>query len=128
MSKKVLSIVKCAYRATLEEQDDTVLWLSHMLHSSGLDLTVLLRANSVNYAVQGQDATGLRIGEDTLAHPPALDADLSALLDKGVPVYYVSDDVAERGIPESRLIEGVKAVARREIPALLNGYDHVWQW
>lgn len=128
MTKKVLSIVACAYRATLEEQDDTVLWLNHMLHGSGLDVTVLLRANAVNYAVHGQDAAGLRIGDNALAHPPTLDADLAALLDKGVPVFYVSDDLAERGISESRLVERIKAVARRDIPALAAAYDHVWQW
>jgi hypothetical protein len=128
MTKKVLSIVDCAYRATLEEQDDTILWLNHMLHTSGLDVTILLRANAVNYAVRGQDASGLRVGDWEVAHPPMLDADISGLLDKGVPVYYVSDDAVERGVSEGRVIDGAKPISRRELPSLLAGYQNVWQW
>src|SRR5437016_2377810 len=102
MATKVLSIVETAYRATLEEQDDTILWLTHMLKNNGLDLTILLRANAVNYAVSGQDASGLRFGDAELAHPPTIDRDVEGLLEKGVPVYYVGEDAAERGIAAER--------------------------
>lgn len=128
MPKKVLSVVETAYRATLEEQDDTILWLNHMLHDSGLDVRVLLRANAVNYAVEGQDASGLQIGDRPLAHPPRLDQDLAALLAKGVPVSYVVEDVALRGIPADRLLPGVEPVAERDLAGLYGQHDAVWQW
>jgi intracellular sulfur oxidation DsrE/DsrF family protein len=124
----VLSIVETAYRAVLEEQDDTILWLNHMLKNNGLDVSILLRSNAVNYAVRGQDASGLKFGQAELAHPPTIDADLQALLEKGVPVFFVTEDVEERGIPEANLIDGVKGVSRRELPGLLGGFDHVWHW
>ncbi|MGH9184850.1 MAG: hypothetical protein ACRD0U_03370, partial [Acidimicrobiales bacterium] len=125
---KVLSIVESAYRATLEEQDDTILWLNHMLKNNGLDVTIVLRANAVNYAVRGQDATGLRFGDAALSQPPAIDRDLTALVERGVPVYFVSEDVAERGIAPDRLIDGAKPIHRSELPAMFRGYDHVWHW
>jgi predicted peroxiredoxin len=128
MATKVLSVVETAYRATLEEQDDTILWLTHMLKTAGLDITVLLRANAVNYAVRGQDASGVRIGELTVEHPPRIDADLSGLLDHGVPVYYVKEDAEGRGIPEDRLVDGAKAVSKKELPDLLEGFEQVWYW
>ena len=125
---KVLSIVESAYRATLEEQDDTILWLNHMLKNNGLDVTLLLRANAVNYLVTGQDASGLRFGTVDLPHPPVIDKDVADLIEKGVPVYYVKEDVDERGVPESKFIEGAKAISRKELPGLLEGFDHVWHW
>jgi hypothetical protein len=124
----VLSIVETAYRGTLEEQDDTILWLNHMLKNNGLDVTILLRANAVNYGVRGQDASGLRFGEEELSHPPAIDADLQAMLDKGVPVFFVREDAEERGIPAANLIDGAKGISRGELPSMLGGFDHVWHW
>ena len=128
MAKKVLSIVETAYRATLEEQDDTIVWLNHMLKNNGLDVTLLLRANAVNGAVKGQDASGLSVGDVPVPHPPVLDQDRAELAGKGVPLYYVREDAEERGIPEDRLIDGIKAISRKELPGLLGGFDQVWHW
>jgi intracellular sulfur oxidation DsrE/DsrF family protein len=123
-----ISIIETAYRATLEEQDDTILWLTHMLRNNGLDMAVLLRANAVNYAVRGQDARGLSFGGIELHHPPAIDRDVRDLLAKGVPVHVVREDLDERGINEQDLVDGVKGVSRRELPGILGGFDHVWHW
>jgi len=128
MATQILSVVGTPYRGTIEEQDDTVLWLTHMLQSSGLGMTVLLRASAVNYAVQGQDASGLRFGDVAVQHPPALDADLAGLLDHAVPVYYVEEDAEERGIRPERMVEGVKSISRSELPALFDRHEQVWAW
>lgn len=128
MGKKVLGILETGYRATIEEQDDTILWLSSMFKGAGLDLTLLLRANAVNYMVRGQDASGLRFGELEVAHPPEIDRDVEALLEKGVAVRYVSEDVVQRGIADSDLVEGVKPVSKRDVPGLLDQFDQVWHW
>lgn len=125
---KVLSIVSAGYRATVEEQDDTVLWFSHMCRKSDLDVSVLLCGTAVNYAVSGQDATGLGFGHATVDHPPALDDDLSALIADGAEVRYVSDDLTALGVSESRLIDGVTPVKRSELGGLFAEYDQVWHW
>ena len=59
---KVLSILSSGYRATLEEQDDTVLWISQALRRAGADVDLLLRSSSVNYVVEGQRVAPLGIG------------------------------------------------------------------
>lgn len=125
---KVLSIVETPYRATVEEQDDTILWLTNMFKRSGLDMAVLLRASAVNYGVRGQDASGLRIGDIELHHPPQLDRDVEALLELGVPVYYLREDAEERGIHENKFVDGIKPVGRSELPSILEEYDQVWHW
>jgi sulfur relay (sulfurtransferase) DsrF/TusC family protein len=47
---------------------------------------------------------------------------------KGVRVLVCAEDLAERGLRPTELIDGVETVGRGEIPALLGGYDHVWHW
>lgn len=125
---KILSIVETAYRATVEEQDDTILWLTHMLKNGGADISVLLRANAVNYAVKGQDASGLAFGEARMAHPPEIDKDVEKIIGKGVPVYLVQEDAQERGLTDGDLISGVRKVSRRELPSLVDQHDQVWHW
>jgi hypothetical protein len=128
MTTRVLSIVGTAYRATVEEQDDTILWLTSMCSSAGLDVSLLLRDNAVNYGVRGQDASGLRFGSAEVANPPAVDRDLEDLIAKGVSVRYVAEDLTERGVDESRLVDGVKPITRTELPALFAQFDQVWNW
>ena len=128
MAKKVLSIVATAYRATLEEQDDTILWLSHALKGAGADLDVLLRGNAVSYAVLGQDASGLAFGDRRQTQPPRLDEDVVKLAAKGVRVYIAADDLRDRGIAHDELVPGLQPVMRSELPALFARYDQIWQW
>ena len=128
MAKRILSIVTTAYRATLEEQDDTILWLSHALKGAGADLDVLLRGNAVNYAVRGQDASGLSFGGRRQTEPPRLDEDVAKLAAKGVNVFIVDDALRERGIGRDDVVSVVQPIARAEIASLLDRYDQVWSW
>ncbi len=125
---KILSIVETAYRATAEEQDDTILWLTHMLKNAGSDISILLRANAVNYAAKGQDASGLRFGEMTMTHPPEIDKDVSKMIEKGIPVFIVEEDVQERGLADDDLITGIQKLERKAIPEPIDQYEQVWHW
>ena len=128
MAKKILQVVESAYRATLEEQDDTIIWITHAMKGAGGDFTVLLRGNAVNYAVKGQDASGLAFGDKKQTQPPRIAEDVAKLVDKGVDVYIVSDDAAERGLERGDLIGGMKQVSRDELPKLFASYDQIWHW
>jgi sulfur transfer complex TusBCD TusB component (DsrH family) len=128
MATKVLNVISTAYRATLEEQDDTVVWLTHALRGAGADLDVLLRGNAVNYAVKGQDASGLAFGERRQTQPPRIEEDVAKLTQKGGRVFLLEEDLAARGVERSELIAGVEPVGRATLPSLLAGYDQVWHW
>ena len=125
---KVLQIVKTAYRATIEEQDDTIVWLTHAMTGAGADLDVLLQGNAVNYAVASQNSEGLSFGDWQQTQPPHLARDVASLMDKKVQVYLVDEDVRDRGLDDVELIEGVNRIGRADIAALVGGYDQVWQW
>ena len=80
---KILSIVESAYRGTLEEQDDAVLWLSHALKNAGAEMGILLRGNAVSYAVAAQDPAGLVIGKFSIEHPANPNKDLLKMKQAG---------------------------------------------
>lgn len=125
---KVLQIINTAYRATIEEQDDTVVWITHAMKGAGGDLDVLLRGNAVNYAVAAQNAEGLSFGEWRQTQPPQLARDVAGLVDKDVDVYLVDEDLRDRGLDDSRLIDGVRRIPRAELAGLVGNYDRVWHW
>ncbi len=125
---KTLNIIESAYRATIEEQDDTVVWITHAMKGAGADLTVLLRGNAVNYVVSGQQAPAVAFGNWKQTHSAQIDQDISDLMDKGLTVHVAEDDLKERGIPLSGLIPGVKTVNREGILDLIENHDRLWHW
>lgn len=125
---RILNIIETAYRATLEEQDDTVVWMSHALKGAGAELDVVLQGSAVNYAVITQDATGLKIGGLPQTQPPDLAGDVLDLMEKGCRVYVLSEDLSERGIEEDSTVEGISRISRGELAACLDNYQQVWQW
>jgi sulfur relay (sulfurtransferase) DsrF/TusC family protein len=125
---KILQMVACAYRATIEEQDDTILWLSQALKSAGADLDVLLTGHAVNYALKGQDASGLQFGDWRQTQPPRIAEDLERMIANGIQVFAVTDHLAERGLIDCAMIKGLRRLPRSEIARVMSGYDRVWCW
>ncbi len=125
---KILSVVERAYHGTIEEQDDTILWLTHMIKNAGADISILLRSNAVNYGVMGQDASGLKFGDVSLDVPPTLDADVVNLISAGVPTYAVQEDVADRGIRPEELAEGLQLISQSDLADLFDSHDAIWHW
>jgi hypothetical protein len=125
---RYLSVVEGAYRATIEEQDDTGVWFTHAMKNAGAEVGVLLRGDGVSYAQRGQDAGGLRFGTREVRVPPELDRDLEAMMAKGIPVFVVNEDATDRGIPEAALLPGLRQVGRDGLARLFAEYDRVLHW
>ena len=126
--KRILQVVESAFRATLEEQDDTVVWLTHAMRGAGGELALLLRGNAVNTAVRGQDTSGLAFGDRQQKHRTDLADDIVKLIGKGVRVSVVAEDLAERGLRAEDLVAGLELVPRSAVPDLFETFDHVWHW
>ena len=129
MAKKTLNIVESAYRAVMEEQDDTILWLLAAMQGAGAEHTVLLRGNAVNYAVAGQGAPGLTIGGWKQTQAPHMDNDIVDLIEKRkIPVLVIREDLAARGIERGELVPGVELLSAKMLPKRMAEYEIVSHW
>jgi len=125
---KTLQVIESAYRATVEEQDDTIVWITHAMAGAGGQFGVLLTGNAVCYAARDQRAPALAFGEWKQSHAPDLAADVAALAAKGIPLYVVEEDLEERGLRDASLIEALEVTPRSELPRLFNEYPRIWKW
>ena len=129
MAKKTLNIVESAYRAVMEEQDDTILWVLAAMQGAGAEHTVVLRANAVNYAVAGQGAPGMSVGTWTHTQPPKMDRDVADLIEKRkMTVYVIEEDLAQRGIEKGELMSGIRLLPRSALPGLCEEHAVVSLW
>jgi sulfur transfer complex TusBCD TusB component (DsrH family) len=129
MAKKTLNIVESAYRAVMEEQDDTILWLLAAMQAAGAEHTVVLRGNAVNYAVAGQGAPGLSIGGWKQTMAPRMDNDVLDLIEKRkIPVFVIEEDLAIRGIEPGELVPGVELMSSAMLPKRMAEYETVSHW
>lgn len=129
MAKKTLNIVESAYRAVMEEQDDTILWLLAAMQGAGAEHTVVLRGNAVNYAVSGQGVPGLIVGDWKQTGAPRMDHDLADLIEnRKIPVFLIEEDLTKRGIARSDLVPGVELLSCRALPMYMRDYDIISHW
>jgi sulfur relay (sulfurtransferase) DsrF/TusC family protein len=125
---RVLNIVETAYRATLEEQDDPVVWIIHAMRGAGAEHAIVLQGNAVNYAVIAQGVPPMMFGTKVQRHAPRIAEQVAKLVGKCVDVMVVEECLVERGIREEELMSGLTTVKQADLPRMMNGFDQVWHW
>lgn len=127
MAKKILSILSHTEYGNLEDSD-IGLFASAFAPVAGQQMTLVLREDAVNYAVRGQDGTGIKIAGAPIQPGFLIETDLRSVNQSNIPVYVVREDLAERGIKPEEVIEGVKLMRRKELGKLVEQFDSVWNW
>ncbi len=128
MSKSILNIVSNSYRATLEEQDDTVIWLALTLKTNGAAADLILRGTSVNYGIANQSCKALNIASWKQKNPPDFVRDLRLVHERGMNIFYISEDAAQLGLERHELLEFLHPISLKDLPKIFAQYDYVWQW
>lgn len=124
----VLNIVSSGYRATLEEQDDTVLWITQAMSRAGAEMDVLLRASAVNYVVEGQAVSPLAIGGRIQRNAPDVHGQVRDLAERGVGIFVLEEDLEAYGLRDTPRFDQAKCVRTSELAGLISGYDAIWHW
>lgn len=125
---RVLNIVSVAYRATLEEQDDTIIWLTHAMRGAGAEIDILLRGPAVNYVVKGQSVEPLAIGGREQKHAPDIYGQVESLAAKGAHIFIAAEDIKQRGLKHAPRLEATRLIPGEAMPDLFATYDQVWHW
>ncbi|HJX04180.1 MAG TPA: DsrH/TusB family sulfur metabolism protein [Thermoplasmata archaeon] len=84
---------------------------------NGMKTSVLMMEDGIYNAVGTQKPEAVRM-------PSNIEA-TKELYDFDVPVYVVKEDLDARGIPESNLFEGLKAISVADVKTLLTEHDVV---
>jgi hypothetical protein len=121
---KVLNVISSAYRAVSEEQDDTIVWLSHALLNAGAGLAVLLSGTAVFYVLPASAADPISIGGRTQKNAPDVHGEVARLAEKA-KVYVVREDMEARNVAADGRF---RLVSRSELPALFMAHDQLWHW
>ncbi len=127
MAKKILSILSHTEYGNLEDSD-IGLFASAFAPVAGQQLTLLLREDAVNYAVRGQDGTGIKIVGTPIQPGFLIETDLKSLNQANIPVYAIREDLDDRGIAPKEVIDGVRLMSRTELGKLVVQFDSVWNW
>ena len=127
MPKKILSVLSHTEYGNLEDSD-IGLFASAFAPVTNNQMTLLLSEDAVNYAVRGQDGTGIKIAGGTVQPGFLIETDLQSLQDSRIPVYAMKDDLEERGLSERDLISGVKILRKDEFGKFVDQFDTVWNW
>lgn len=139
-NKKILSIIHTAYRAHLEEQDDTSLWFNQALriaylqmelqnpNKSAACIDILLTGNAINYAVNSQEPTTVKIGKMEIGGSTCLQRDLTNIINSKGQIFYLLEDALLLGIDASMIIPGIKEIKEKNMANLFTQYDQIWRW
>jgi len=125
---KILQVIQSAFRTLVEEQDDTIVWLSENLRCAGADISVLLRGHACLYAVQSKVQPALHLGDWVQTQPADLTRDFANLTDFKVPVYVVEEDLRERGLAGRKCLPGVQVINKKQLTEVYESADQVWNW
>jgi hypothetical protein len=123
---KVIGVIEAVRGARAGGEDDPAVRLAHATKDKGSDLHLLLRGEAVVYAARETYApdTGLSDAPGaSLIHYQG--GDVVDLIWKGVKIFVIGEDLADRGLAGEDIVGGLSPVSRAELPAFLERFDRV---
>lgn len=130
---QILHVLDQAFRTTVEEQDETILWLIQSMQKPASqdpnnEMQLLLTDHAVFYALKANPHPPLQIAELTQTQPADINRDISNLIEQGVQVMVVYEDLWDRGLEDKATVAGVDIVNRHGLHEIYINAEHVWHW
>ncbi len=127
MPKNILSVLSHTEYGNLEDSD-IGLFASAFAPVASQHLTLLLRDDAVNYAVRGQDGSGIKVAGAVVQPGFMIETDLKAVQQTKIPVFVIREALEARGIEPDELIPGVQLLSNNEFGKFVDRFDTVWNW
>lgn len=127
MAKNILSVLSHTEYGNLEDSD-IGLFASAFAPVAGSRMTILLSEDAVNYALRGQEGSGIAIAGAPVQPGFLIETDIRSVQEAQIPVYAFREDLEQRGIPPAELVDGVKTISRKEYGRFVDQFDTVWNW
>jgi hypothetical protein len=116
MAKKILSVLAHTEYGNLKDSD-IGLFASAFAPVAGQQLALLLREDAVNYAVKGQDGSGIKIAGAVVQPGFMIETDLKAVQQTNIAVYAIREDHLTRAFSPTGSWLGERAAGRARKPS-----------
>lgn len=123
-----LFVCELGYRAVMEEESDSAIWMAHALRrTSAVEVALLLYGPATHYVADTRESV-LVCSCCKRTRLVDVVSDIRSFLQDGGRVFVTDHDLDRYGIPRDRILSGVDILPDSKVSSLVAEYEHLSFW